>query len=61
MQIIHQYVGSMTKYLLMNGQNVICSSLKQVTKLYYQLKVGGELHLITMIIENHDIIILNEN
>ena len=45
----------------MNGQNVMCSSSRQVTKLYYQLKVGGELHLITMIVENHDIIILDEN
>lgn len=41
MQIFHQYVRNMTKYLLMDGQNTMYSSLRQVTKLYYDLKLVG--------------------
>lgn len=38
MQISHQYVRNMTKYLLLDRQNEMFSSLRQVTKLYYDLK-----------------------
>lgn len=49
----------MNKYLLIDGQNIIYSNLWQVTKLYYDLKLVGELPLIIMTIEN--INMLDEN
>ena len=49
----------MTKNLLMDGQNIVCFNLWQVTKLYYDLKLAGELPLIIMTIE--DINMLDKN
>lgn len=49
----------LNKYLLIDGHNIIYSNLWQVTKLYYDLKLVGELPLIIMTIEN--INMLDEN
>ena len=43
----------------MDGQNIVCFNLWQVTKLYYDLKLAGKLPLIIMTIE--DINMLDKN